>query len=86
MLLRFATQASKLVADMNLDNMQELQEREENDPEFAAHNAAVRRHQKLMAELREKERKEREPQEFFTAGGLWVSRSGGCLSPLVGRH
>ena len=71
----FATQASKLVADMNLDNMQELQEREENDPEFAAHNAAVRRHKQLMEELREKEKREREgerPQEFFAAGGLWV--------------
>lgn len=60
---------------MNLDNMQELQEREENDPEFAAHNAAVRRHQQLMAELQAQEKRQREDekrQEFFSPATLWV--------------
>lgn len=64
---------------MNLDSMQELQEREENDPEFAAHNAAVRQHKQLMDELREKERAQREaekPSEFFSPATLWVSTHG----------
>lgn len=76
-----AAQASKLVADMNLDAMQELQEREENDPEFAAHNAAVRQHRRLMEQLREQERLENEaekPQEFFSPATLWVQ----CMSCL----
>jgi hypothetical protein len=73
-------EASKLVEDMNLDSMQEFQEREETDPEFAAHNAAVRQHRAMMAEIHEKERAEEEakkPQveETFQPFGMWVSNT-----------
>ena len=62
---------------MNLDHMQEFQEREENDPEFAAHNAAVRQHRRLMDELERQERlakdQDKKQEEYFQPVGMWVS-------------